>query len=124
MKTIIVNEREIIIKKLGAMHFFKVSKLAAKLNLNIKELYKKANGIRKIDKEKSKEEFEGEALNLIINEVFSKLHMAEDEINSIITSVTGLTLKELNELDIVEYIKILKEVITSPGFLDLFKQGN
>jgi transcriptional regulator NrdR family protein len=124
MKTIIVNEREIIIKKLGAMHFFKVSKLAAKLNLNIKELYKKANGIRKIDKEKSKEEFEGQPLNLIINEVFSKLHMAEDEINSIITSVTGLTLKELNELDIVEYIKILKEVITSPGFLDLFKQGN
>ncbi len=123
MKTIIINEKEIKIKKLGAAHFFKVSKLAAKLNLNIKELYKRANSVRKLDREKNKEEFEGEALNLIVNEVFSKLYLAEDEINSIISSVTGMTAKELGELDIVDYIKILKEIITSPGFLDLFKQG-
>lgn len=126
--------KEITIGKIKAGKFFKISKLSKKLNLDVLKLWDTLMEIRKNTIKKTAEEITeeekaeinnkatGTILNVIVKEIFELLYLAEDEINDLVIDLTGLNKKEVAELEISEYIAILKEIVTNSGFMGFFKQ--
>jgi hypothetical protein len=134
LKMILNTGKEITIGKIKACKFFKISKLSKKLNLDVLKLWDTLMEIRKNTIKKTAEEITeeekaeinnkatGTILNVIVKEIFEVLYLAEEEINDLVIDLTGLNKKEVAELEISEYIAILKEIITNSGFMGFFKQ--
>lgn len=56
----------------------------------------------------------------LIMQIVSKAHRAEQEIYNLVAEVLGCTVKEAEQVDLVEFIK---EVMSNAGIVDFFKSA-
>ncbi len=52
---------------------------------------------------------------------FAKMHLAKDEINQLLASVTGKAIDEVKKMPISETKKLLQGIFTQEGVIDFFK---
>lgn len=129
------EKKKIELKKLKGKHFFIISNIARKLNLDVKKIMntffelqkkgqeaaKKAKNVKKIDEELAKNNSETieDFLNMIVKEVFEKLYLVEEEITNLLVDLTELSKKELEEIDFTEYAGLVKRLISDTGFIKM-----
>lgn len=132
-----VEKKEIVLKNLKGKHFFKLSKLAKKLDLDIKKIMStfmelqregqklkaKGKNNKQIDEElqNNNSEVTGKFINMLVKEVFEKLYLAEAEMTDILVDLSDLSKTELEKLEFDEYATLVKQMISDKGFLSFFK---
>jgi hypothetical protein len=96
-----------MLRKLKTSDIFKMSKILKKMCL-------------KFDvKDKTQEQVGAE----IIITAFENLHLAENEVNEFFADLCKMTVKEFEELEIEETLKIINEFKQTPGINNFFKQA-
>jgi hypothetical protein len=131
------EKKEIKLKKLKGKHFYKLSILAKKLNLDIKkimtallvvqkettEIAKKGKTKKEIDEIMQRENANTTSMyiDLIVKEIFEKLYLAEKELTDLLVELTELTKSELEGLEFQDYMKLVKGLISDKGFLNFTK---
>lgn len=63
----------------------------------------------------------GDFAAIIFKNVIEKIHRAYDEINALLSSTTGLSVKELEALDFDTYAGLVKKLISNKSFIQLFR---
>jgi len=53
--------------------------------------------------------------------VISKIHLAEDEVYTLISDVLGYTKEKVQDMSIEEIVSTLKEIFTNPAIMSFFK---
>lgn len=53
--------------------------------------------------------------------ILSNLENVKDDVNKYISNLTGLSIKEIEDLSIVQYAEILMTIIKEPDFVDFIK---
>lgn len=130
-----IENEKIQLRKLQSTEFFKVSKLASKLDLDIKQLFKTINKLKKgiptLSDAPTKEEVEAHAIateentieiiDLIITQVFYKIHLVEKEMFELIALLAGKEEKEIRSLDISVFFGLITKLLKDSGFINFFK---
>jgi len=109
-----------------------VSLIASKMDLNVKNIVSKFLEVRKkvvaADLIKNKEDKEDKTLSLMgdfadimFKNVIENIHKAYDEINALLSSTTGLSVKELESLEFDVHASLVKKLISNKSFIQLFK---
>lgn len=132
-----METKTIKLKALKGKHFFKLSKLAKKLDLDVKKIIgtffeMQREGQKLVKKGKTKKEIDEQLqlqnsettekfINMLVKEVFEKLYLAEAEMTELLVDLSEVTKAELEDLDFNEYTTLVKSLISDKGFLSFFK---
>lgn len=109
-----------------------VSLIASKLDLDVKkiintfmEVRAKMSALEGIKDEALKEAktllLLGDFAEIMFKNVVEKLHNGYDEVNALLSAITGLPIKELEQLEFDIYINLVKRLISNKSFMQLFR---
>ncbi len=133
-----VTQEKIEMKKLKATHFFIIAKICKTINLDVKalikmftDMQKEAKKDKKIKGKNKKEvaeifedgtpEYVMNFIDTIYKKIFLNLPLIEDEIKSILCDLTGKTKEEIDNLDMVVFISLIKRLVSDQGFMAMLK---
>lgn len=121
------------IRKIKTTDFFTISKIASKLDIDLKAIFKQINAlsIRPLEENATAEQIEAyntkyrdnsmAITDLLIKEVFYKMHLAEREIIQLIVDLTQTSEKEIRALDAGDFFKLITQLVKDSGFVSFFK---
>ena len=121
------------IRKIKTTDFFTISKIASKLDIDLKAIFKQINAlsIRPLEENATAEQIEAyntryidnsmAITDLLIKEVFYKMHLAEREIIQLIVDLTQTSEKEIRALDAGDFFKLITQLVKDSGFVSFFR---
>jgi hypothetical protein len=117
--------------KLKGTDIFAISRIVKKLGINVKEIVKEYSEVQKQsakiskgvpykelseDKQAQVNALSMQMIDLGVNEIFVKLENAEEDIIKLMAKATSQTVDQIKDLDMDEFIEIIKGIITNEGF--------
>lgn len=95
---------------------FAMMKILGKLNIK-DEIVSIFNG----DQDVSEREMGVKIMAGLLQSVFSNIGNAKDDLNALLSSLTGLSNKELGDLSFAEYTGLITDFFKKPELADFFK---
>jgi hypothetical protein len=100
---------------------FILSEIADKMNITFPKvpeiLSKKGTDIDKKKYDAASAEYGKECIMTIVK----KIHLAKNEVNKLIASVSGKTIEEVEKMTLKETITNIAAILKQPGVMDFFK---
>lgn len=113
---------DIEIKNLKAPDLFIVTTIMSKLGL--REIANHFKEAQKTSSKKDQVEIDEAVGIAIAGTVLANLQNCEKEIYQVLSNVTGLKTKEIQELDATDFIDLIIKVIMNPNNKDFFKHAS
>lgn len=80
------------------------------------------NDINKIISQKGKKDT-AEVGKVLVFSIARKLHRAQSEVTALLSSATGKTKKEIEDLPLKETVKLIKGILQEEGVMDFLSQS-
>ncbi len=116
---------DIKLKTVTADNIFQISAILDKMDVDFSKINFNYSQKKEPEMtEKELKEYAAEKFKLlasILNIIIKKIHLAKNEINELLASLTGLTTIEIKKLSAVKYIKLLSQLKDDEEIVGFFK---